>query len=194
MMISKHIPILLLAIGLGFVGYRDAAASGNTCLANAFLAPRSSMQIIANTTGKLQAAPAWELKDLEGKPVKLSDFKGKVVLLNFWATWCPPCREEIPDLIALQKQYAPQGLVVIGVSVDRGGSAGVQAFAKRMKINYPVVMGNEKTAAAYGDFDVIPTTFFINRQGEIAGQRQGAADEATFAAEIKPLLEQKPNL
>jgi thiol-disulfide isomerase/thioredoxin len=138
--------------------------------------------------GALPLAPNWELKAVNGKPVKLSDYKGKVVLLNFWATWCPPCREEIPDLIALQKQYAPQGLIVIGVSVDKGGAELVKRFVTRMEINYPVVLGDQKTTAAYGDLEIIPTSFFINRKGEIVGERQGTADRATFEAEIKPLL------
>ncbi|MDQ6623355.1 MAG: TlpA family protein disulfide reductase [Verrucomicrobiota bacterium] len=176
------IPLLLLTV-FGFVFVCSSARSA---------APEA--QPVTNKDAQKRVAPDWQLQNLEGKTVKLSDFKGKVVLLNFWATWCPPCREEIPDLVALQKRYAPQGLVVIGVSVDRGGPASVQAFAKRMKINYPIVMGNQKTATAYGNFQVIPTTFFINRQGEITGERQGAADEVSLAAEIKPLLEQKPNL
>jgi cytochrome c biogenesis protein CcmG/thiol:disulfide interchange protein DsbE len=111
--------------------------------------------------------------------------------LNFWATWRPPCREEIPALIALPDKYKDQGLVVIGVSVDQGGAATVQSFAKRMKINYPIVMGDERTAAAYGNVQVIPTTFFIDRSGNIAGEHAGAADEAMFAAAIKPLLEKQ---
>ncbi|MEO7166457.1 MAG: TlpA disulfide reductase family protein [Chthoniobacterales bacterium] len=140
-----------------------------------------------------RSAPNWELKDVEGKPVKLSDYKGKVILLNFWATWCPPCRDEIPDLIALQQRYAPQGLVVIGMSVDRGGAEMVRRFATKMGINYPVVMADQKTAASYGDFSAIPTSFFINRKGEIVGERGGAADEATFEAEITPLLANSPS-
>lgn len=193
---SKHFPIFLLALGLGFLGYRySTAAPGSACLASAFFTPRSAIQTIANTTGKLKSAPAWELKDLEGKSVKLSDFKGKVVVLNFWATWCPPCREEIPALIALQDKYKAQGLVVIGMSVDQGGAAAVKSFAKRMKISYPIVMGDEKTAAAYGNVQVIPTTFFIDRAGDIGGERDGGADQATLEAAITPLLENpKANL
>ena len=189
-MTSKHIPILLLTLGLGFIGYRSSTvASGDACLASAFFAPRSSVQPIANTIGKLQAAPSWELKDLEGKTVKLADFKGKVVLLNFWATWCPPCRQEIPDLVALQNQYRDKGLVVIGISLDEKGPAPVKAFVNRMKINYPVVMGDQKTAAAYGGIEAIPTTFYIDRAGNVAGVHQGGADRATFEAALKPLLE-----
>lgn len=187
---SKHIPILLLAIGLGFVGYRsNTAASGNACLASAFFAPRSNVQAIANTSGTAQAAPSWELKDLEGKAVKLSDFKGKVVLLNFWATWCSPCRDEIPALVALQNQYKAKGLVVIGVALDQKGPAPVKAFVQRMKINYPVVMGDEKTVTEYGGVQAIPTTFYIDREGNIVSAHRGGADAAMFEAAIKPLLE-----
>ena len=84
--------------------------------------------------------PGWQLQSLEGKPVQLADFKGKVVVLNFWATWCPPCRAEIPDLVSLQQQYAARGLVVVGISMDEGGPAGVASFVKT-GINYPVVNG-----------------------------------------------------
>ncbi len=185
----KHLPIFLLALGLGFLGYRSStAAPGSACLATSLLAPRSSMQPIANSTGKVQAAPAWTLQNLEGKSVKLTDFKGKVVVLNFWATWCPPCREEIPDLIALQKQYAAQGVVVVGVSMDEGDAAPVARFAKKMGINYPVVMGKPETAEAYDGIQVLPTTFIIDRQGNVVDGLQGATDRAGFEAKIKPLL------
>ena len=189
---SKHIPILLLAIGLGFLSYRSSTAAGNACLAMSLFSPRASVQTVANSTAQAQVAPAWELKDLDGKAVKLSDFKGKVVLLNFWATWCPPCREEIPALIALQNQYKDRGLVVIGVALDSPGAAKVKAFADRMKINYPVVMGDAKTLEAYGNFQAIPTTFFIDRAGNVAGQHEGGADQALFEAAVKPLLEKAP--
>lgn len=134
------------------------------------------------------AAPDWQLKNLEGKPVKLSDFKGKVVLLNFWATWCPPCREEVPDLVSLQRQYAARGLVVLGISMDEGGPAGVASFAKRFEINYLIVMGDEKTSAAYGGIQVLPTTFIIDRKGNVVDGLQGATDRAGLEEKIKPIL------
>ncbi len=134
------------------------------------------------------AAPGWQLQDLQGKSVKLSDFKGKVVLLNFWATWCPPCREEIPDLISLQKQYAAQGLVVLGISMDEGGPARVAAFAKKYAINYPVVMGTDEVSDAYGGIQVLPTTFIIDRKGKVVDGLLGATDRAGFEAKIKPVL------
>ncbi len=135
-----------------------------------------------------QKAPDWKLQDLEGKSVQLSDFKGKVVLLNFWATWCPPCRAEIADLVSLQKQYAAQGLVVIGVSMDEGGPAPVASFAKKFGINYLVVMGDEKTSVAYGGIEVLPTTYIIDRKGKIVAGLQGGTDRSEFQAKIKPVF------
>lgn len=174
---SRNIAILSLAVALSLVAYRPGTA-----------ASPSVGQKIATSTGDTKAAPAWELKDLEGKPVKLSDFKGKVVLLTFWATWCPPCRTEIPDLIAMQNQYRDQGLVVVGISLDQTGAATVKSFATRMKINYPIVMGDEKTAEAYGNVEAIPSTFYIDREGNVAGVHTGGTDKATFEDAVKPLL------
>ena len=142
----------------------------------------------ANSSDTKMAAPSLQLPNLEGKTIKLSDFKGKVVLLNFWATWCPPCREEIPDLVSLQKQHAAQGLVVLGVSMDQGGPAGVASFVKKFGINYPVVMGDAKTSEAYGSIQVLPTTFIIDRKGNIVDGLQGATDRAGFEEKIKPVL------
>ena len=189
---ANHIVSLVLAAGLAFAGYkvfRTGAGSGGICLIpSSFLAPRASVQKIANETGKSQPAPDWQLKDVEGKPVKLSDFKGKVVVLNFWATWCAPCRMEIPALIALQKQYAAKGLVVVGISVDEGSGEAVKSFMTKTGINYPVVLGGRETAGAYGNVQVIPTTFYIDREGNIAGKREGAAELPAFETQIKPLL------
>lgn len=133
-------------------------------------------------------APDWKLQNLDGKTVQLSDFKGKVVVLDFWATWCPPCRGEIPGFIALQKQYEHQGLVVVGVSLDQGGPGVVSSFAKTEGMNYPIVMGDDDVAAEYGDIQAIPTTFVIDRSGKVVAKHEGGTDKATFEGEIKKLL------
>ena len=137
------------------------------------------------------AAPEWQLKDPDGQAIKLSDFKGKVVILDFWATWCPPCRAEIPEFIALQKQYAAQGLTVVGVSLDTDGAAVVKSFMKRNGMNYPVVIGDDKIAGDYGGISAIPTTFVLDRTGNIVSSHQGFASQVVFESEIRPLLEQK---
>ena len=143
----------------------------------------------AEQAGK--AAPDWQLSDVNGKSLRLADFKGKVVVLDFWATWCPPCRAEIPGLIAIQKKYADQGLSIIGVSVDEQGPKAVKPFIDRFAINYPVVMGDAKVLADYGGISLIPTTFVIDRAGNVVATHQGYTDQATFESEIRPLLEAK---
>ena len=135
------------------------------------------------------AAPDWHLSDLDGKPVKLSDFKGKVVILDFWATWCPPCRAEIPGFVAIQKKYADKGFTVIGVSLDKQGVSVVKPFTRQLGMNYPVVMGNPKTVDDYGGITTIPTTFVIDRQGNVVTAYEGFTDQATFESVIAPLLE-----
>lgn len=133
-------------------------------------------------------APAWTLKDLDGQPVSSAQFRGKVVILDFWATWCPPCRAEIPGFVELQKTYGDQGLVVVGVSLDRTGPAPVKEFVQRFNMNYPVVMGDEKMVQAFGGIEALPTTFIINRAGHLTGMHVGFTDKQAFEKEIKPLL------
>jgi len=146
--------------------------------------PMSGSQAAASQ----HAAPDWHLNDVDGKPVKLSDFRGKVVILDFWATWCPPCRAEIPGFVALQKKYADKGLTVIGVSLDEQGASVVKPFMQRFSMNYPVVIGNDKVTAEYGGISAIPTTFIIDREGNVVRAHEGFADQATFESEISPLL------
>jgi peroxiredoxin len=133
-------------------------------------------------------APNWELKDVNDKTIHSSDFKGKVVILDFWATWCAPCRMEIPGFIALQKKYAQQGLVVVGASVDEGGASTVKQFMEKLGMNYPVVLADEKMQDQFGGIEVVPTTFVIDREGHIVKKYFGLTDESEFEQEIKPLL------
>ena len=133
-------------------------------------------------------APAWKLQDLDGKTVSSDDFKGKVVILDFWATWCPPCRAEIPGLIDLQKAYGKQGLMVVGVSVDQGGTDVIKPFVEKFGMNYPVLVADDKVQQAFGGFDAIPVTLVIDRQGRIVKRHLGLTEKDEFEAEIKPLL------
>lgn len=135
-----------------------------------------------------EPAPNWELTDLSGKPVRSADLKGKVVILNFWATWCGPCRTEIPDFIALQKQYGQQGLVIVGASVDQAGPDVVKKFVQQQGMNYPVALADSKMQKAFGGIEAIPTTFVIDRSGNIVGRHVGLTPREDFESEIKPLL------
>jgi peroxiredoxin len=126
------------------------------------------------------SAPSWELKDVDGKSVSSAQFKGKVVVLDFWATWCPPCRSEIPGYEKLQEKYKDQGLVIIGASVDQDGPAVVKKFMADFHVNYQIVMADDTLVQSFGGFDGIPTTFIIDRSGKIRDKKTGAMETAAY--------------
>ena len=135
-------------------------------------------------------APSWKLTDMAGKPISSADFKGKVVVVDFWATWCPPCVGEIPGYVELQKKYGDQGLVFVGLSVDQAGPDVVNKFIADHHVNYDIALADDKTASAFGGFEAIPTTFVIDRTGHIANMKTGAMPAAEFEALLQPLLKQ----
>jgi len=139
--------------------------------------------MIGTTSVSAQEAPDFTLTDIEGNQVSLSDFKGKVILLDFWATWCGPCKMEIPSFIELQNDYRDD-VVVLGVSLDQGGPAAVVPFAKKMKINYPIVYGDGKVVQAYGGIRGIPTTFVIDKEFKIQRKYVGYTDHKVFEQDI----------
>ena len=134
-------------------------------------------------------APAFELKDIHGRTVRLSDYKGKVVLLNFWATWCAPCRAEMPDLVKLQNDYQSKGLQVVGVTYPSYTRAAVRTIAKRLKLNYPILLGTRFSADKYGVGEVLPTTIVIDREGKIHARILGILEPDEFAQNVMPLLQ-----
>lgn len=139
-----------------------------------------------DSVGKI--APDFTLTTLDGKKVKLSDYRGKAVLLNFWATWCGPCKVEIPWFMELEKQYGPQGLVVLGVAMDDDGKDSVPKFAREMKIDYTVVLGNDDVADQYGGVEGLPTTFYIDRDGKIVKKVAGLVSHSEIEDGIKSAL------
>jgi len=136
-------------------------------------------------------APDFTLTDNTGKPVQLSSFKGKAVLLNFWATWCGPCKVEIPWFIEFQQEYKDRDLVVIGVSFDDDGWKSVKPYMTDKKINYRIVIGNDDIAKSYGGVDSLPTTLMIDKQGRVASSHIGLVSKSKYQSEIEDLLAAK---
>lgn len=131
-------------------------------------------------TDNYVAAPDFALENLDGDVIKLSDYKGKVVFLNFWATWCPPCRAEIPYFIELVEQYGEDGFVVLGVDLDPRDFSKVPAFVDQQGINYPVLYDTKRVSGMYGGIQSIPTTFVINRDGKVVEQIVGSRPKNVF--------------
>jgi peroxiredoxin len=135
-------------------------------------------------------APDFSLPELNGQPLQLSAYRGKVVLLDFWATWCTPCREETPRLVELQSKYRDQGLQIIGVSMDDSPDP-VREFHQHFHMNYPVVMGNADIGARYGGVLGLPIAFVIDRSGRIYAKHIGATGASVFEQDIRALLAQQ---
>jgi cytochrome c biogenesis protein CcmG/thiol:disulfide interchange protein DsbE len=135
-----------------------------------------------------QVAPDFQLQALDGKNMKLTDFRGKAVLLNFWATWCGPCKIEMPWFVELQKQYGPQGLQIVGVAMDDSSTEDITKFVKEMGVNYPILLGKESVGQSYGGVGVLPTTFFIDRDGKFVAREFGLQSRSVFVDHIKQAL------
>jgi peroxiredoxin len=134
------------------------------------------------------SAPPFVLKQADGKPIGLTSYKGRVVLLNFWATWCAPCRVEMPWFEEFSKKYQSKGLEVIGISLDDGGWKKVQPALAKLNITYPVVLGDSKVSNSYGMGDLLPVTFLIDRTGKIQAVKEGFGKKEEFESTIEKLL------
>ena len=133
-------------------------------------------------------APAFVLKDASGKPIKLSKYRGKVVLLDFWATWCHGCKEEIPSFAEFQKTYGPKGFAVIGVSLDEEGWKAVTPFLASTDVPYPILLGDTATAKKYAASEMLPDTFLIDRKGRIAAVYNGLVDKDNVETNLRAML------
>jgi thiol-disulfide isomerase/thioredoxin len=154
-----------------------------------FIAPRAGAAVKLKRNSGRKRAPEFELKDAQGKAVHLSDYTGQVVLLDFWATWCGPCKGTIPWLIELSEKYRSAGLTVIGISMDEDGWQVVKPFVEKMHITYPILLGNKRTAYLYGDVESLPLAFFVDRNQRVAAIHAGAGSRSDFEKTVKLLLD-----
>lgn len=154
-----------------------------SALAGPVLAQQPTIRFVRNP----DPAPAFKVDTLDGKPLSLADYKNKVILLNFWATWCGPCRAEIPDLVELQNKYKDQ-LQVIGLVVDDDDEDAVKKFAEKFGINYPIAMGNDEIRTEYGGIPALPTSFVLDGEGRVVQKHEGLRDPVLYEVEIRSLL------
>ena len=156
-----------------------------------------AVKLLRAAAKTLANEPDVTFKDLSGKDVSLASFKGKVVVVNFWATWCEPCQVEIPWMIGFQQKYADKGFTLLGVAMDDDGESVVEPFVqktefdvdgKKMAMNYPIVLGNDDLAGKFGGLLGLPTTFVISRDGKIVKRYIGLASRDDLEGEIKSLL------
>jgi peroxiredoxin len=148
----------------------------------------SAPAITLKKEAERKRAPDFELKDKDGKQVRLSDYAGKVVLLDFWATWCGPCKSSIPWFNQLYEKYGPEGFVVLGVSMDEDGWTAVRPFMDKLQIAYPIVMGTKRVAYLYGEVEALPLAFLIDRNQRVAAIHAGAPGKKDFEKIITGLL------
>jgi thiol-disulfide isomerase/thioredoxin len=165
----------VVALGL-YVGYHHARRPGTLTAHQAQSTP----------------APDFALQSLDGKTMHLSDFRGKAVLLNFWATWCGPCKIEMPWFVDLQKEYGSQGLQIVGVAMDDASKEDIAKFAKDMGVNYPILIGKESVGDEYGGVPALPESFLIARDGKIVDKIIGLRGKAEIEDAVKKALDTRP--
>ncbi|MGE5175894.1 MAG: TlpA family protein disulfide reductase [Hyphomicrobiales bacterium] len=152
----------------------------------------SGTSSVADAGGRGEAgkpAPTFTLNDLDGKAVSSSAYKGKVVVYDFWATWCPPCKEEIPHLVNLQAKYRDRGLEIVGVSLDAGGASDVKPFVDDHDVNYTMLIADDDVLRAFGGVTFVPMTFVVDRHGIVVKRFIGYTPPEAFEETIRPLLD-----
>jgi len=179
------IGFIILIFTIGYLGYTAKNADKTKADEENYSTIGTAL---ASVPSDSKPAPDFELPDVNGKKVKLSNFKGKIIILDFWATWCPPCRAEIPGFIELYKKYKDKGVEIIGISLDEGGVKDVLPFMKEFGINYTILIGNYKVTQDYGGIRGIPTTFVIDRKGNIRAKYVGYRPKEVFERDIIMLL------
>ncbi|MEW6210365.1 MAG: TlpA disulfide reductase family protein [Acidobacteriota bacterium] len=139
--------------------------------------------------GQTSQPPDFALKDIRGQTVRLSDYRGKVVLINFWASWCAPCLAEMPELVRLQEEYKDKGLQIIGIAYPKDNPRQVRAVINKLRINYPVLTGTQKVASLFEAEDVLPLSIIIDRQGIVRDRILGMLEPEEFEEKVRPLLQ-----
>lgn len=182
MLVSLHRSLLAAAAICGMLVLN--VNCGNTRSVRAAVKPEKDRK----------SAPEFSLKDAHGRVVKLSDYKGKVVLLNFWATWCGPCKIEIPWFIDFEQKFKDRGFAVLGVSMDEDGWEAVKPYIEKQKVNYRVVVASDEVADLYGGVSSLPTSFVLDRQGKIADVHVGLVSKSVYQNEIEQLLDNKAHV
>lgn len=152
--------------------------------------PRWSTGLVP-ASGKRKPIDDFRLAQIGGGTWRLSDHRGQVVLLNFWATWCPPCRQETPGLVRLANEYSTKGVSVVGIALDDSGRDAIQSFAKEFNVSYPIALPAPDFRLA-SSVDALPTTLLLDREGRVAKSYQGAVSHSTFQADVDKLLAEKP--
>jgi thiol-disulfide isomerase/thioredoxin len=175
-------PLILVVVALVaalmlYFGYHQARRTGTGSV------PRLTQSTLA---------PDFSLESLDGKTLRLSDLRGKAVLLNFWATWCGPCKIEMPWFVDLQKQYGSQGLQIVGVAMDDASKEDISKFAKEMGVNYPILIGKESVGDQYGGVPALPESFLISRDGKIVDKIIGLRGKADIEEAVKKALDTQP--
>ncbi|HYP15414.1 MAG TPA: TlpA disulfide reductase family protein, partial [Bryobacteraceae bacterium] len=171
--VPAAVACIALAVGLGGCAQTPA---------------KSDTPVKLKAASERKQAPAFSLKDVDGRSVTLDDYKGKVVLLNFWATWCGPCKIEIPWFIDFEQKFKDRGFAVLGVSMDEEGWEIVKPYIAKEKVNYRVLLGTDSVAQLYGGVDNLPTSFILDPEGKIASTHIGLVSKSVYENEIQSLL------